>query len=425
MMGGFAKGPPLPTSEAPGLLSILVRPGHPDFLDLPWAVDLAAWPEATERCIQLARGLSRHEVQFVSYGDTAVYAIKELCEGCAEKEYGLLLEMQDRSLPSVEPVGHALALRPDGTKVSLLVTRYLDASHPYRVLFLSPGLERYRERLLDAMAGLLVRIHLAGVYWGDCSLSNVLFRRDAGQLGAYLVDAETSEIHATLSDGQRRQDLMIMEDNVGGDLLDISMVTRLPQDLRPEDFGANIRHRYDCLWTEVNREVIVGAGERWRIQERVRALNALGFSIQEIKLIATGEHDKLAMRTVVTDRDYHRHRLHDLTGLVAQEAQAELILNEITELKARLTQEGKRELPTSVAAFRWLTESWQPTLALLGPLVKTEADASERYCQVLEHKWFMSEAAQVDVGMEAALEDYLVKFHPRKTRARRIVKKEP
>jgi DNA-binding transcriptional MerR regulator len=329
--------------------------------------------------------------------------------------------MQERSLPSVEPVGHALALRPDGTKVSLLVTRYLDASHPYRVLFLSPGLERYRERLLDAMAGLLVRLHLAGVYWGDCSLSNVLFRRDAGQLGAYLVDAETSEIHASLSDGQRRQDLMIMEDNVGGDLLDISMVTRLPPDLHPEDFGANIRKRYEGLWSEVNREVIVGAGERWRIQERVRALNALGFSIQEIKLIATGEHDKLAMRTVVTDRDYHRHRLHDLTGLVAQEAQAELILNEITELKARLNQEGRREFPTSVAAFRWLTESWQPTLAQLGSLVKTEADASERYCQVLEHKWFMSEAAQADVGMDAALASYLVQFHPHKTK-RKCVK---
>ncbi|BDU73293.1 DUF4032 domain-containing protein [Mesoterricola silvestris] len=406
-------------TEAPGLLSILVRPGHPDFLDLPWEVDLAAWPGATDRSIELQRGLSRHEVQFVSYGGADVYAVKELPEGLAKKEYGALLEMQDRSLPAVEPVGHALAARPDGVRVSLLLTRYLDASHPYRVLFLNPGLERYRERLLDAMAGLLVRLHLAGAYWGDCSLSNVLFRRDAGQLGAYLVDAETSELHESLSDGQRRQDLMIMEDNVGGDLLDISMVTKLPDTLRPERFGANIRRRYESLWTEVNREVIVGVGERWRIQERVRALNALGFSIQEIKLIATGDRDKLAMRTVVTDRDYHRHRLHDLTGLVAQEAQAELILNEIEELKARLTLEGRRELPTSVAAFRWLTDSWEPVQRRLGSLVKTEADAAERYCQVLEHKWFLSEAAKADVGLDAALDDYLERFHPRKSRKAR------
>lgn len=407
-------------TEAPGLLSILVRPGHPDFLDLPWEVELASWPGATERSIELQRGLSRHEVQFVSYGGARVYAIKELPEGLAEKEYGALLEMQARSLPSVEPVGHALSVRPDGVRVSLLLTRYLDASHPYRVLFLNPGLERYRERLLDAMAGLLVRLHLAGAYWGDCSLSNVLFRRDAGELGAYLVDAETSELHETLSDGQRRQDLMIMEDNVGGDLLDISMVTSLPDALRPEDFGANIRRRYDSLWTEVNREVVVGTGERWRIQERVRALNALGFSIQEIKLIATGDRDKLVMRTVVTDRDYHRHRLHDLTGLVAQEAQAELMLNEIEELKARLSLEGRKDLPTSVAAFRWLTDSWEPALRRLGPLVKTEADASELYCQVLEHKWFLSEAARADVGLDAALDDYLARFHPPKGRKAKV-----
>jgi len=409
----------MPSSPTPGLLSILVRPGHPDFLDLPFGIELAEWPRSTPRSIELARGLSRHEVQFVSYGETSAYAFKELPEGLAEKEYALLLDMRTRNLPSVEPVGHALAARSDGTQASLLITRYLDGSHPYRVLFLSPGLERYRERLLDAMAGLLVQLHLAGAYWGDCSLSNVLFRRDAGQLGAYLVDAETSELHPTLSDGQRRQDLMIMEENVGGDLLDIAMVTKLPEALRPEDFGASIRRRYEALWNEVNQEVIVGPGERWRIQARVRALNAMGFSIQEIKLIATGDRDRLAMRTVVTDRDYHRHRLHDLTGLVAQERQAELMLNEIEEFKARLSQEAKGERPLSVAAYRWLTEAWEPTQLRLGALVKTESAAAERYCQVLENKWFLSEAAHADVGLEAALEDYLARFPPCKPRARR------
>ena len=317
--------------------------------------------------------------------------------------------MRGRNLPVVEPVGHALAARSGGERVSLLITRYLDASHPYRVLFLSPGLERYRERLLDAMAGLLVQLHLAGAYWGDCSLSNILFRRDAGQLGAYLVDAETSEIHATLSDGQRRQDLMIMEENVGGDLLDIAVVTKLPEALRPEDFGASIRRRYEALWTEVNQEVIVGPGERWRIQARVRALNAMGFSIQEIKLIATGDRDRLAMRTVVTDRDYHRHRLHDLTGLVALERQAELMLNEIEEFRMRLSQEAGGDRPLSVAAYRWLTDAWEPTLKRLGALVRTESDAAERYCQVLENKWFLSETAHADVGLEAALDDYLTR----------------
>jgi hypothetical protein len=399
----------MPNRESPGLLSIQIRPGHPDFLDLPWGVEISTWPKATERSIQLPRGLSRHEVQFVNYGDTGIYAFKELPEGVAEREYGLLLDMQDKGLPTVEPVGYALVLRPDGVRVGILVTRFLESSHPYRVLFLNPGLERYRERLLDAMAGLLVRLHLAGVYWGDCSLSNILFRRDAGQLGAYLVDAETSEVHPSLMDGQRRADLMIMEENVGGDLLDIGMVAKLPEALQPEDIGANIRKRYEALWAEVTREVIVHAEERWRIHERVRALNALGFSVREIQLIATGDSDKLVMRTLVTDRDYHRHRLQDLTGLVAQERQAEMLLNEIEELRAGLSRGSKNHVPSSVAAFRWLSERWEFAQGKLAPLIEGEADATELYCQVLEHKWFLSERAKKDIGLPKALADYLAK----------------
>ncbi|HLO67865.1 MAG TPA: DUF4032 domain-containing protein [Holophaga sp.] len=395
----------------PGLRSILVRPGHPDFLDLPWGTPLAQWPGATDRCVELPRGLSRHEVQFVDYGDGAVYAVKELAEHSAEKEYGLLLEMQARHLPTVEAVGHVAA-----AGCSYLVTRYLEASHPYRVLFLNKGLERYRVRLLDAMAGLLVRLHLAGAFWGDCSLSNVLFRRDAGQLGAYLVDAETSELHERLSDGQRRLDLMIMEENFGGDLLDISMAVPLPDDLRPESFGADVRRRYESLWQEVNREEVLAPDERWRIQARIKALHALGFSVQEIRFIPTGDGDKLAMRPIVTDRDYHRHRLHDLTGLVAEERQAELMLNEIRELRARMAKAHKREVPQSAAAFKWLTETWDPAQQALAPLVKTDAEAAEIYCQVLEHKWFMSEKARKDVGLDAALKDYLKRFRPKRTR---------
>ena len=36
---------------------------------------------------------------------------------------------------------------------------------------------------------LLVRLHLVGFYWGDVSLSNTLFRRDADAYAAYVVDA--------------------------------------------------------------------------------------------------------------------------------------------------------------------------------------------------------------------------------------------
>lgn len=393
-----------------GLLEIHIRTGHPDFLDLPWALPLARWSEACTRLVELQRGISRHEVRFVSYKN-AVYAVKELADGMAEREHDLLVRMEERGLPSVVSVGHVRVQRA-GELGSVLITRFLDASLPYRLLFQNPGLERYRERLIDAMAGLIVRLHLAGVYWGDCSLSNTLFRRDAGELGAYFVDAETSEMHETLSDGQRRQDLLILEENVAGELADLAAFAQVPHALAGDGTGERIVERYDALWGEVDREVVVAAGESWRIQERVRALNALGFSVGEIELVATGDGNRLRMRTLVTDREYHRHRLHDLTGLVALEKQAELMLNEIRELQAELARELDRSVPLSVAAFRWQTERYEPTVQRLEGLVGRAGDPAELYCQVLEHKWFMSERAKKDVGLELAVADYERRFTP-------------
>jgi len=392
-----------------GLLALQLRPGHPDFLDLPWRTPLAGWPAECPRIVEVQRGLSRHEVQFVGYG-SVIYAVKELPEGAAEREYDMLLELAERRLPAVTAVGHARARNADGRGTSLLLTRYLDSSVPYRTLFQNPGLVRYRDRLLDAMAGLLVRLHLAGFYWGDCSLSNTLFRRDAGELGAFLVDAETTEHHDELGDGPRRQDLMILEENIAGDLSDLEALAALPGSLDAFETGGRIRERYEQLWAEVTRIEIVTPGEQWRIHDRIRKLNALGFSVGEVELEATGEGDRLRMRTIVTDRDYHRHEFQNLTGLVAGERQAELMLNEVRELRATLGKKLNRSVALSEAAYQWQRERWEPAMKTLAPVLATGEDPAELYCQVLEHKWFLSERAQSDVGMERAMADYVEKF---------------
>jgi tRNA A-37 threonylcarbamoyl transferase component Bud32 len=392
-----------------GLLALNLRQSQPDFLDLPFGTPLAKWPGLTERLVEVQRGLSRHEVLFVNYG-TGIYALKELPISTTEREYEMLLALEERGMPSVIPIGYARVRTADGEEQGVLITRYLEASLPYRTLFQQPGLARYRERLLDAMAGLLVRLHLAGFYWGDCSLSNTLFRRDAGELTAYLVDAETTERHDDLGDGARRQDLMILEENITGDLADLAAIAELPGVLDVYETGDHIRRRYDSLWLEINRTETIPVGERWRIQERVRKLNALGFTVGEIELEPSAEGDRLRMRTIVTDRDYHRHQFHNLTGLIAGEKQAELMLNEIRELRATLIQRVDRSMPLSIAVVHWLRERWEPAMSMLAPLLANGGDGAELYCQVLEHKWFLSERAQLDVGFEAAAKDYVAMF---------------
>jgi hypothetical protein len=401
---------------AVGLAAIQIRQGlvTPDFLDLPWHLPLERWGEGPDRClrlVQVSRGLSRHPVQFVGYG-SAIYALKELPEPIGQREYDLLRVLEDRRLPAVGPVGLARTRTSDaGGERQVLVTRYLDGSLPFRALFQQQGLSRYRERLLDAMAGLLVRLHLAGFFWGDCSLSNTLFRRDAGELQAFAVDAETSEAHERLTDGQRLLDLEIMEENVTGELADLAAMTDpspAPAGALPElETGASTRRRYERLWDEVTREVTVTPTESYRVHERIRALNDLGFSVGEIELVASDDGRQLRLRTIVTDQDYHRHMLHGLTGVVAGERQAALMLNEIRALQGSASPVLGQSPPLSVAAFRWLEERFAPTLERLRAQFGPVADLAELYCQVLEHKWFLSEQAKEDVGLERALEEYL------------------
>lgn len=390
-------------------MDVTIRPGHPDFLDLPWRLPLAEWVGNTPRLQEAPRGLSRHPVLFVNY-DGVLYALKELPRDVAEQEYHLLCDIEARRLPVVTPVGFVRLSGPESER-SVLITRYLEYSLPYRSLFMSMGLIRYREHLLDAIAGLLVQLHLAGVYWGDCSLSNTLFRRDAGTLQAYLVDAETAEIYENISPAMRFYDLEIMEENVSGDLRDLELDAPLDLNVPISDVSAYIRLRYGLLWEEITRETVINPGEHYRIQERIRALNSLGYSVGEVELLETQNGNQLRLRAVVSDRNFHRNQLMGLTGISAEENQARAMMNEIQEVKATLSSENNQSTPLSVAAYYWLEKIYTPTIERLQPVLTPESDAAELYIQVLEHKWYLSEEAHRDVGHQTAVEDFIKNVH--------------
>jgi hypothetical protein len=388
------------------LRSLSLRPDHPDFLDLPWGVPLAEWSGRCDRIEELPRGASRHPVVFVGY-DAGLYALKELPPDVAEREYDLLRRLEDLRLPAVRAVGHALTETPAGA-ASVLVTRYLDHALPYSEVLALSSATRY-ESLLDALAGLLVQLHLSGVYWGDCSLANSLFRRDVGALQAYLVDAETAEIRPQQSPGMRGHDLDIMEENLAGGLADLAAAGRLAKDFPVYEIGATVRARYQRLWDEVNKVVILERGDRFRIEERIRALNQLGFSVGEVVLEPTDKGNQLRMQVLVTDRTFHRDQLAALTGISAEEIQAQRMMNEIQELRASMADARIRTVPLAVAAYHWLTHFYQPIVERLAPLIAEDRPPQEVYCQVLEHKWYLSERAGHDVGHDAAAADLLTR----------------
>jgi hypothetical protein len=385
-------------------------PEHPAaLLDLPWGIPLEEWPE--EHLVSLPRGISRHVVRFACAGDEVV-AVKEVGEWAAVREYGLLRDLDRMGIPAVDPLA-VVTGRADATGEPLepvLITRHLGGSLPYRSMFETTMRPGTVNRLLDALAVLLVRLHLTGFAWGDCSLSNTLFRRDAGAYAAYLVDAETGQIQPQLSRGQREYDIEVARVNIAGELLDLEAGGSLHPSVDPITFGQAIADRYGELWHELTRESVYPVDKRHHIDLRIRRLNELGFDVAEMQIQKSPDGDQVTFLPKVVDAGHHQRQLLRLTGLDAEENQARSLLNDLEAWMA--TQDdyapgdplGARP---EVLAHRWVRDVFRPTVRAVPLEVRRAVDTAQVYHELLEHRWFMSEQAQRDVGLEAAVEDYV------------------
>jgi hypothetical protein len=291
----------------------------------------------------------------------------------------------------------------------LVITRHIDYALPYRTLLMGRGLRipYLGDRLLDALVVLLARIHLAGFYWGDCSLSNTLFRRDAGALQAYIIDVETAEHHAELTVGQRTLDLMIATDNVAGGLLDLQAARRLAPEIDPIAVALAIEDRYKALWAELTAEVTMRVGDVTPIRARFERLHELGFEVEEMEVLTTGDGSSLRYVPKVVEHGYHAERLASLTGLIAGENQARRMLHDIKVFGAELQRASARPIPENVAAVRWLDLRFEPIMQAIPPELFNRLEAAEIFHQLLEHRWYMAEQVGHDVTLEEALAAYL------------------
>lgn len=379
---------------------------QPDFLHLPWSVPLAEWPD--DLAVRLPEGRHRNVVRFIEH-DGAFFALKELAPELAEREFELLDFLKDQGVPTIDLVGVAdQRLDSEGqTLAAVLITRHLTFSLPYLHLFARPGSDGLHDQLIDALAILLVRIHMVGLFWGDCSLGNALFRRDAGALIAHIIDTETGERHDQLSDGQRQHDLQIANDNILGGLCELQGLGRLI-DTEPVEIVDQLRVRYDELWAELTRTDDLAEAELWQIRERLRRLNDLGFDTTEVEMVKRedGSH-RVLFRPRIVEAGHHRKILQRLTGIDAQENQARRLLAAMRSFGAWLSQDEGRDLPEAVYAYRWLTERYEPTMASIPDLLRNRLMDAEIFHQVLDHLWFLSEEAGRDVGLAIATENYV------------------
>src|SRR5258708_1117620 len=174
---------------------------------LPWQVPLVEWHTHGVVPLSIRRGESRHPVIFVER-EGVRYAIKETTPRMAKREIPHLDEIERRGLPALSPVGSVIVSAP----LLLLeehgpvgIPEYISGDRGYTVTWLAPRVipqvllysipftRKNKQRLLSAIALLLIELHEHGVYWGDPSLANVLMRIDGRRILAIMAAAEKAE----------------------------------------------------------------------------------------------------------------------------------------------------------------------------------------------------------------------------------------
>ena len=384
-------------------LQITAASPDPALLDLPWDVPLEQWPSSV--LAALPRGISRHIVRFVKMSG-GVIAVKEIGESVAYREYELLRQLSRISVPSVEPVG-VITGRQDANGERLeavLITKHLQFSLPYRSLFSQTLRPDTATRLIDALAVLLVRLHLIGFYWGDVSLSNPLFRRDAETFAAYLVDAETGDLHPQLTDGQRNYDVDLARTNIIGELMDLAAGDFLDEDVDTIAIGDALVDRYNELWSALTDEESFDSEDRWRVAARIERLNHLGFDVGELEITTDIDGTSVQIQPKVVDAGHHSRRLLRLTGLDVQENQARRLLNDLDSYRAATDRQNDEE---EFVAHDWLSGVFEPTVRAVPRDQRRKLEPAQLFHEVLDHRWFISEKQGRDVPLSEAVASYV------------------
>ncbi|RYC12670.1 DUF4032 domain-containing protein [Nocardioides zhouii] len=386
-------------------MRIVASRPDPAILSLPWDTPLEEWPD--DVVVPLPRGLSRHIVRIVRLGDR-VYAVKETQDDIAFREYRMLRDLQRIGMPAVVPQGVVTGREDaDGEELpAALITRHLQFSLPYRSLFSRGMTAAHVPTLIDAIVVLLVRLHLAGFYWGDVSLSNVLFRRNAGEFSAYLVDAETGELRDEVGERMREYDITVGCENIFAELMDLE-ASGAVHEIDGFEIIERLRSRYEALWKELTDLEEFRADEMWRIERRVERLNDLGFDVDELDIVTDLDGDTIRIQPKVVDLGHHAREIQALTGMSVEDNQARRLLNDLASFTAHydLGREDRH-----LVASKWMHEIFEPIMSMIPPDATGKLEPAEVFHEILEHRWYLSEQAGFEISIHDTARDYIDRF---------------
>jgi hypothetical protein len=191
--------------------------------------------------------------------------------------------------------------------------------------------------------------------------------------------------------------------NVMGELMDLQAGGMVPETLDPAEVGPDFRRRYEHLWMTLTDAVTVSASDRYQIHTLLRTLNGLGFDVAELTADSADGGSTIHVRPKVVDAGHHRRRMMHLTGLEMHENQARRLLNDIDSYKYVAGLDHDEH----AAARRWVNDVYEGVLLRVPHDLLSKLEGPELVHEVLAHRWYTSERAGADVGLEAATDDYV------------------
>jgi hypothetical protein len=144
----------------------------------------------------------------------------------------------------------------------------------------------------------------------------------------------------------------------------------------------------------------------------MRQLHDLGFAVEEVSVLMEDSDDKvgkLYFQPKLVAAGYHKNRLRELMGLDTEELQAKRLLASFDRYRGR---ENSPKPPIHDSARRWLEEVFNPTVALIPQELSGRIELAQFFHEALEHRWYLSEKAGHDVGLEFAARSYVSNILP-------------
>jgi Domain of unknown function (DUF4032) len=384
---------------------------------LPWHIQLEEWEQNGIELLVVRRGDSRHPVIFVERQGVR-YAIKETTPRMAEREIASLQEIERRGIPALSPIGTVFVSLPPIALDSTLtrgIKQYINADRGYTVTRLAPRvvphiilyrlpLTRHtKERMLSAVAVLMIELHEHGVYWGDPSLANALIRIDGKNILALMADAETAELfpHA-ISDGLREQDLTQFGESLAWQAEDLRQARGLPEDVQvlDDDDYLYFRKRYEVLRRQ-HRHVAHPQDHvtRYQAYRILQGVNTLGDTLTDMAGQAVQQV------TTVLPGWYQRHIYH-LLHITIPRAYARRFYNILLEHQKAMSRDEERVVSIDEAAHDWYERYHLPTILLLRRILTSQQDPMQAYFAIMQHKRVMSRRAGHEVPMEDVVLDW-------------------